>query len=51
MSSLPEGAVYWFHINDLGEASDTLNGYGLYDAAEDQGFIGEPAVDETMQAN
>lgn len=40
VSTLSEDAAFWFHLNDMElGAQDTLPVYGLYDAAEQTGFV------------
>ena len=41
VDALPEDFLFWAHL--IGEDAETLPFYGLYDAQEQTGFIGEPA--------
>lgn len=40
LAELPEGFVLWAHLQGLPEEAETLPCFGLYNAAQDAGFIG-----------
>ena len=41
VEDLPEGFMFWSHLNFLDEMPEKLPYYGLYDEAQDSGFTGE----------
>ena len=41
VEELPEGYLFWSHLNMLDEKPEELPFYGIYNAAEDSGFTGE----------
>lgn len=44
IEALPEGLLPWLHLSEEAEALGTLQTYALYSAADESGFIGEPAI-------
>ncbi len=55
VADLPEDYLFWAHLNLLDEVPETLPFYGLYDEAQDSGFVGtkndDPGNEESVSGN